>query len=257
LLAAANPIHSQWDKNKTIIENIQLPPTLLSRFDLIFLLLDPQDENYDRRLARHLVGMYYQSSGEKEEELLSTDLLKDYIAYARNFVHPKLTEEAGQELIHTYVDMRKVGSGRGQITAYPRQLESLIRLAEAHAKMRLASTVERIDVDEAIRLHREAIKQAATDPTSGKIDVSIITTGMSATRRDHRAKIAEALKDLLQERRTNSTEQQQFSFQPLYMDLKDRSNAMISREMFEEAVKDLADEGFLVVFGGKFIRLSI
>lgn len=58
VLAAANPIESQWNKSKTIIENIQLPPTLLSRFDLIFLLLDPQDEAYDRRLAQHLASWY-------------------------------------------------------------------------------------------------------------------------------------------------------------------------------------------------------
>lgn len=58
ILAAANPIESQWNKSKTIIENIQLSPTLLSRFDLIFLLLDPQDESYDRRLAQHLASWY-------------------------------------------------------------------------------------------------------------------------------------------------------------------------------------------------------
>ena len=62
----------------------------------------------------------------------------------------------------------QVGSGRGQITAYPRQLESLIRLAEAHAKMRFSASVELPDVEEAWRLHREALKQAATDPTSGQ-----------------------------------------------------------------------------------------
>jgi DNA replication licensing factor MCM4 len=65
ILAAANPIESQWNKSKTIIENIQLPPTLLSRFDLIFLLLDPQDEAYDRRLAQHLASWYqYGKEGE-------------------------------------------------------------------------------------------------------------------------------------------------------------------------------------------------
>ena len=55
VLAAANPIDSQWNKKKNIVENVHLPPTLLSRFDLIFLVLDPQDEEYDRRLAKHLV----------------------------------------------------------------------------------------------------------------------------------------------------------------------------------------------------------
>lgn len=78
-------------------------------------------------------------------------LLKDYIGYARSYVHPKISEKAGQSLIEAYVDMRKVGSGRGQVSAYPRQLESLIRLSEAHARMRLSDVVEVKDVDEARR----------------------------------------------------------------------------------------------------------
>lgn len=70
ILAAANPIESQWNKNKTIIENIHLPHTLMSRFDLIFLILDPQNELYDKRLARHLVSLYFTQSGVENEQLL-------------------------------------------------------------------------------------------------------------------------------------------------------------------------------------------
>lgn len=151
ILAAANPLESQWNKNKTIIENIQLPHTLMSRFDLIFLILDPQDELYDRRLARHLVTLYHQEQSVGEEEQVDMGILRDYLAYAREYVHPRLSENASQRLISAYVDMRKVGSGRGQVTAYPRQLESLIRLAEAHAKVRLSNEVEVADVEEAWR----------------------------------------------------------------------------------------------------------
>lgn len=79
------------------------------------------------------------------------ETLKDYIAYARTYVHPCISERAGQVFIDSYVNMRKVGSGRGQVSAYPRQLESLIRLAEAHAKMRYSSTVDEEDVQEASR----------------------------------------------------------------------------------------------------------
>lgn len=73
--------------------------------------------------------------------------------------------------------MRKIGSGRGMVSAYPRQLESLIRLAEAHAKVRFSEKVETIDVEEAKRLHREALKQSATDPRTGLVDITILTTG--------------------------------------------------------------------------------
>lgn len=78
-------------------------------------------------------------------------ILKDYLTYAKKYVHPKIGEAAGQTLIESYVNMRKMGSGRGQISAYPRQLESLIRLSEAHARMRLSDSVEIADVEEAKR----------------------------------------------------------------------------------------------------------
>ena len=78
-------------------------------------------------------------------------ILRDYIAYAKNYINPRIGEEAGQAFIQAYVDMRKVGSGRGQVSAYPRQLESLIRLSEAHARMRFSTVVEVSDVEEAKR----------------------------------------------------------------------------------------------------------
>lgn len=83
ILAAANPSESQWNPRKTIIENIQLPHTLLSRFDLIFLVLDPQNKDYDQRLARHLISLYHNEKEDEnmdEEEYLKIDqdLLRDY-----------------------------------------------------------------------------------------------------------------------------------------------------------------------------------
>lgn len=217
--------------------------------------MDPQDDTYDRRLARHLVSLYYHRSKEEDEyEFMDIALLKDYIAYARQNIHPELTEEASQALIHAYVEMRKVGSGKGQISAYPRQLESLIRLAEAHAKMRLSEKVEMQDVDEAKRLHREAIKQSATDPTTGVIDISILTTGVTATGRKRRKEIANGLKQhLLSLQETQKM--QQFGYLNVFNSFKEGSVLMITREMFEEALKDLADEDFVTVVGQRTIRL--
>lgn len=251
VLAAANPVESQWNTNKTIIENIQLPHTLLSRFDLIFLMLDPQDPRYDRRLARHLVSLYYKKEEEVEEEQMELGLMKDYIAYARTYVHPQMSEEAGQALIEAYVEMRRAGSGRGQVSAYPRQLESLIRLSEAHAKVRFSSVVELVDVEEAKRLHREALKQSATDPASGKIDISILTTGISATSRQRRAQMASALRKMLETR----TKAQSLNYNKVFADFKEQSDVMITREMFEDTLRDLQDDGFLVVVGRTSIKL--
>ncbi|XP_045147639.1 DNA replication licensing factor MCM4 [Echinops telfairi] len=250
ILAAANPIESQWNPKKTTIENIQLPHTLLSRFDLIFLMLDPQDEAYDRRLAHHLVALYYQSEEQAEEEFMDMAVLRDYIAYAHCMVTPRLSEEAGQALIEAYVDMRKIGSSRGMVSAYPRQLESLIRLAEAHAKVRFSSKVEAIDVEEAKRLHREALKQSATDPRTGIVDISILTTGMSATSRKRKEELAEALKKLILSKGKTPA----LKYQQLFDDIRGQSDIAITKDMFEEALRALADDDFLTVTG-KTVRL--
>ncbi|TSL82584.1 DNA replication licensing factor mcm4 [Bagarius yarrelli] len=237
-LSIAKARRTSWNPKKTTIENIQLPHTLLSRFDLIFLMLDPQDEVYDRRLAHHLVSLYYQSEEQVQEEYLDMAVLKDYIAYARTYINPRLSEEASQALIEAYVDMRKIGSGRGMVSAYPRQLESLIRLAEAHAKVRFSEKVESIDVEEAKRLHREALKQSATDPRTGFVDISILTT------------VAQALKKLIQSKGKTPT----MKYQQLFDDLRAQSEAAITRDMFDEALRALTDEDFLTVTG-KTVRL--
>uniref|UniRef100_A0A452IW72 DNA replication licensing factor MCM4 n=1 Tax=Gopherus agassizii TaxID=38772 RepID=A0A452IW72_9SAUR len=175
VLAAANPIESQWNPKKTTIENIQLPHTLLSR---------------------------------------------------------------------------KIGSGRGMVSAYPRQLESLIRLAEAHAKVRFSNKVETIDVEEAKRLHREALKQSATDPRTGIVDISILTTGISATVHKRKEELAQALKKLIQSKGKTPA----LKYQQLFDDLRAQSDAAVTKEMFEEALRALADDDFLTVTG-KTVRL--
>lgn len=131
--------------------------------------------------------------------------MRDYLAYAKENIHPTLSEEAQQRLIQAYVDMRRVGAGRGQISAYPRQLESLIRLSEAHAKVRFSKIVQVVDVEEAWRLHREALKQSATDPLSGKIDIGILTTGLSTTARKQRAELVASIKEILKKKVKLST----------------------------------------------------
>lgn len=251
ILAAANPVESEWNKNKTIIDNIRLPHTLLSRFDLIFLVLDPQSEHYDRKLAKHLVSLYYHAKEKEDDELMDRMVLRDYITYARDNIHPTLSEIAGEHLVHAYVEMRRAGSGRGQISAYPRQLESLIRLSEAHAKMRFSSEVQLQDVQEAQRLHREALKQSATDPLSGKIDVNILTTGLSMAARKKKQEIVEALRALIKKKGYAST----LPYQKVFKELKESVQMVIPRDMFDEALKDMQEEGILKVTARQTIKL--
>ncbi|KAF7995852.1 hypothetical protein HCN44_006959 [Aphidius gifuensis] len=251
ILAAANPCESQWNKHKTVVENVMLPHTLMSRFDLIFLMLDPQSEQFDRKLAKHLVSLYHKDEREPEDDLVDLGVLRDYIAYAKEHIKPTLSEEAQQRLVADYVDMRRVGSGRGQITAYPRQLESLIRLAEAHAKVRFSHVVEIQDVEEASRLHREALKQSAIDPLSGKIDVSILTTGVSAAARKRRNELTEALKKLIQSKGKVPS----VNYQKTLTEMKESMQILVTRDMFEDSLKELQDNGVVIVVGRNTIRI--
>ena len=187
ILASANPVESRYNPRLSVVENIRLPPTLLSRFDLIYLILDKPTPENDRRLAKHLVSLYCADAGNiYRDTTVSQELLKDYIAFARLYCHPKLSKSATSELVEGYLSLRRAGSigGSKTITATPRQLESLIRLSEALARMRLAAFVTREDVKEAIRLMKVATQTAAMDPTTGTIDMSIITTGRATGDRD-------------------------------------------------------------------------
>merc|ERR1740131_526595 len=105
----------------------------------------------------------------------------EYISYTRREINPMLTEEAARALKKAYLSLRGLGRNRGQktITCTPRQLESLIRLSESLARMRHSATVDIKDVEEALRLHKVATQQAATDPRTGRIDVGMISTGQS------------------------------------------------------------------------------
>jgi DNA replication licensing factor MCM4 len=243
ILAAANPQKSQWDPNLTTVENIQLPHTLLSRFDLIFLILDPQDEAFDRRLGTHLVSLYHQFGKNAEEEDLDMSALKDYISYAKNNISPKLSEEASQTLVSSYVKMRKDGSSRGAVSAYPRQLEALIRLAEAHAKMRFSNFVEVVDVEEAKRLHREALKQSAMDPKTGMIDINILTTGLSITDRKKRIELSKAVLEVLKGKGKSIS----VNYYKLFEEFREQSDVKVNRVSFDEALKLLKDDNLIMM----------
>ena len=152
ILAAANPIESRYNPRLSIVENIQLPPTLLSRFDLIYLMLDPESPDGDALLARHLVSLYETEEARRDQARVpyAPSQLAEYISYARAHVNPVISDDARALIVEGYVEMRKLGlrggHGKKTITATTRQLESIIRLSEAHARMRLCYSVEPQDV---------------------------------------------------------------------------------------------------------------
>lgn len=204
ILASANPLESRYNPNLSVVENIKLPPTLLSRFDLIYLILDSPNVDQDRQLAQHLVGLYHDSPSLVRPPL-DTDLLRDYIDYAREHIHPSLSEEASEQLLASYLELRNppggnVGNnGTRTISATPRQLESLIRTSEALAKMRYSDTVTKEDATEAVRLLKVATQAAATDPRTGRIDMDMINTGRTTVDREMEESLHIGLREYLAE----------------------------------------------------------
>ncbi len=200
VLASANPVDSRYNPKRSVIENIRLPPTLLSRFDLIYLMLDKSNENMDRKLAEHILSLYtkeYKMELEQTKPRINRELLAKYISLARRKANPVIPAECVEGLVNSYVEMRRMGSSRNIITATPRQLESLIRISEALAKMRFAEFVSKDDVEEAVRLIKVATQQAATDPTTGLIDMDLISTGITAGSRTKINQLVDYIKDIM------------------------------------------------------------
>ncbi|CAK1367425.1 unnamed protein product [Cercospora beticola] len=253
VLASANPIGSKYNPNLPVPQNIDLPPTLLSRFDLVYLVLDRIDESADRKLARHLVGMYLEDNPDNasRDEILPVEFLTSYISYARSNIHPKITQPAADALVKSYVAMRKLGedirASERRITATTRQLESMIRLSEAHAKMRLSETVDESDVDEAVRLIQSALKQAATDARTGLIDMGLLTEGTSASERKRKEDLKNGVLSVLDEMLRSGAQSARYG--EVVRTMTEQSSVPIEGQDFAEAIRSLEAEGKVQVLG--------
>ncbi len=182
ILAAANPKLGRFDTYVPIAPQINMPSSLLSRFDLIFPIADKPNEENDLKLAKHILNARKNPKNKENIPIYSPEFLKKYIAYAKLNYKPELTNES-QELIETfYLQMRKLQNDSIAIT--PRQLESVIRLSEASAKIRLSNTVEKGDVQRATDIIKEYLKRVCTDKETGKIDVDTIFSGSSHTQQE-------------------------------------------------------------------------
>lgn len=250
ILASANPVGSRYDTSLPVIQNIDLPPSLLSRFDLVYLILDKVDKHADRELARHITSMYLEDTPDNgtSQEVVSTEFLAMYVAYAKRHINPHITPGAKKELVKEYVAMRKVGEDQNtaehRITATTRQLESMIRLAEAHAKLRLSNRVEEEDVVEAVRLIRTAIKDYATDPATGVIDMDLVQTGQSQSQREQLERTKQDVLRMLEDGKQPALDDLVRRMGDLYTD-GDHS------VLIRAAIRSLALEGEVVMKGPK------
>eukprot|EP00043_Microstomoeca_roanoka_P016271 m.165434 g.165434 ORF g.165434 m.165434 type:complete len:862 (+) comp16425_c0_seq1:2650-5235(+) len=189
IIAAANPVGGHYDKSKTVSENIKMSSPLLSRFDLVFILLDEANEERDRMLSEHVMALHAASarrtaalddfarlpSGFQAEEdgadskplvdrlrlrrhedldPIPPSLLRKYVAYARKYVHPKLSEDAANVLQEFYLDLRQRHQSADSTPITTRQIESLVRLVEARARCELREEATKQDALDVVEIMR-------------------------------------------------------------------------------------------------------
>ncbi|KAI9265885.1 MCM2/3/5 family-domain-containing protein [Helicostylum pulchrum] len=157
ILAAANPLYGRYNTRISPTQNINLPAALLSRFDILYLMLDKPSEDMDRLLAEHVTYVHTHNKPPKMDfDALEPNMIRHYVAHART-KRPVLTKDVSEYVTSAYVGLRrqyKLDEDRQQQFTYAsaRTLLGIIRMAQALARIRLSDTVEPVDVDEALRL---------------------------------------------------------------------------------------------------------
>jgi replicative DNA helicase Mcm len=228
LLGAANPKLGRFDEYVGISEQINMPPSLLSRFDLIFIMTDKSDKQRDEAIAQHILKAH--SVGElimqhKKTPIAGVDeayiqkelapvtpeidpvMFRKYIAYAKRNAFPIITQEAKDTLVDYYMKLRSLASPDKPVPVTARQLEALVRLAEASARTRLSASIERDDAVRVIKIVDNCLRKVAYDPQTGSFDIDKIVTGVSKQSRDLIRSIKETIRQSGDDTGTARTDQ--------------------------------------------------
>lgn len=219
VIGAANPKLGRFDEFEPIGAQINMPPALMSRFDLIFSLRDKPARDKDAQLANHILkthqggevrehrkanptGAYSvedeQALVKRVEPELQADWLRKYVAYAKRTVFPVLTDEAIQRIQDYYVDLR-ASANDGSIPMTARQLEAFVRAAEASARIRLSQEATLEDAERSIRIIEASLRSVGMDRETGKFDIDKIATGVSHSQHDKIRKVQDILRNLAKE----------------------------------------------------------
>lgn len=196
ILAAANPEFGRFDKNILLVEQINLPAVILSRFDLIFIIRDEAIEEVDRNIARHMLELHHEPE-KVVKPPLDIDTLRKIVIYARKYINPEFKSKEPMKVLEDFfVQFRKVAE-HGYIPITPRQLEGLVRLTKANARMRLSDTATVEDANRAIKLIKFSLRQAGIDPETGEQDIDVLATGWSKSRRESQRERYEKVLDII------------------------------------------------------------
>ncbi|OYT36546.1 AAA family ATPase [Candidatus Pacearchaeota archaeon ex4484_71] len=234
VLAAANPKYGRFDPTQGIPQQIDLPPALINRFDLLFSLRDIPNKRNDEKVATHILTEHQK---EAKKMVVDRDLFRKYVAYAKQRITPKLTDEAVEKIKEFYVNLRNKPIREGQemqtIPISARQLGALIRMAEASAKLRLSPKVIEKDAELAIRLMRYYLEQSGYDEETGEIDMDKITGTMKSSQRNKIFTVRDIIYSLREE----------FGEQIPIEKIEEKLEGKLTPEEIDEAIEKLAKEG--------------
>jgi replicative DNA helicase Mcm len=234
VLAAGNPKLGRFDPLIPIPQQINISPALLSRFDVIFILRDMPNRSQDEAIARHVLQEHKQ---EIIRDVLDPKLIRKYVAYARKTIKPKLTDEAISEIMEFYISIRnKSITSNSEIKAIPitaRQLEAIVRLSEACAKVRLSTHVTVEDAKKAISLLKYSMMQVGFDEETQTFDIDRVTTGIPTSKRGKIIAVRKILSKL------ESGMGKLIPMEEIERELSDK----MSKEELEDSINQLAKAG--------------
>jgi len=246
VLAAGNPKLGRFEPYQTIAQQIDLPPTLINRFDVIFTLRDMPDKFRDESIASYVLTRYQKGGG---MIVVSRDLFRKYVAYAKQKIKPMLSDEAVNEIKNFYIKMRNapVSADAGGSRAIPisaRQLEALVRLSEAHAKMRLSKKVTKEDAKVAIEIITYYMMQVGYDYETKTFDIDKIAVGVSTSQRSKVIILRETLSKL---------EERLGKFIPVE-EIEKELEGKMSKDEIDDSIQKLTASGDIFVPRKGFIQ---
>ncbi|HEX9262434.1 MAG TPA: minichromosome maintenance protein MCM [Candidatus Bathyarchaeia archaeon] len=233
ILAAANPSLGRYEPHRTVAENISLPVTILSRFDLIFVLRDIPNKDADGKMSDHILEIHRKGISPVEAPI-PAELMRKYISYSKS-IKPALGKDALKRLGDFYLAMRSASETEGSPVAITaRQLESLVRVAEARARAALKKEVTAEDAEAAIAIMKRSLEEVGIDVSSYKMDIDLIMTGKPKSVRDKMQVVLSVLMQM--EKETGVVEKQ-----ALVTELETKHN--IPRAEIERMIGQLLREG--------------
>lgn len=278
IIAAANPSGGHYDKGKTVSENLKIWPTILSRFDLVFILLDRSDEHLDKLLTEHIQKLkqkqnqpilrryttgtqapaYTKLTPEEDDqplyerlkltnqlnfEPLTTEMLRKYIMYAKKTCFPILSDDAATELHNFYAEMRLTRHGVDSVPVTTRQLEALIRMTQARARLELCDIATIDHARDVLAIFRYTLVDVlSTDRGSLQLNRSINGSGVS-----HTTKVKRYLQLLQAENKTMLT----------VNELRDIAKAMGFETSVNQIIDSLNIQGYLIKRGNGLYKFTV